>query len=222
MKVDLHFHTTASDGTEPAEVMVSLVKKRGLDGFSVTDHDTPGDIPKYRELARKYDLIYVSGMEITTDKGHVLAYCLPDEAEVFREFKPFNSLQYYVEKAKEHNVIIAPAHPFDYFRHGMGNHLFAYTWDAVETYNGSTVFPFANRRAHKAAQTLGVPEIGGTDAHTQYYVGLAYTEADASTAEELLTAIRKGKTVVGGIHITPVQFSRRIFRSKIKQVDKPR
>lgn len=217
MKFDLHFHTTVSDGAAPAEVMISLIKKRGLDGFSVTDHDSPGHIQKYRKLARKYDLVYVSGMEITADKGHILVYCLPDTAEILKEFGPFKPIQYYVEKAKDLDVIIAPAHPFDYFRHGMGTTIFTYTWDAVETFNGSTVFPFANRRAQKVAKTLHVPEIGGTDAHTVYYVGSAYTEADVSDAEELLTSIRKGKTSVGGNHINPVQFSCRIFNRIFKK-----
>ena len=215
MKADLHFHTTYSDGTASPEIMVSMVKKRGLDAFSITDHDIPGDIPAYERLARKNGLVYVSGMEVTADKGHILVYCLPGNAEILREFKPFNPIQYYIEKANACNAVIAPAHPFDYFRHGMGTIVSTYSWTAFETFNGSTVFPFSNRRAQKAARTLGIPEIGGSDAHTRYYVGLAYTEAEASTAEELLDTIRRGETSVGGSHLNVFQFSRRILISKI-------
>jgi predicted metal-dependent phosphoesterase TrpH len=215
MRADLHFHTTVSDGIASPDVMVSMVKKRGLDGFSITDHDNPGNVKKYEQLAAENDLVYISGMEITSEKGHLLVYCLPERAGVLREFVPLQPIKFYIEKAQDLDVVIAPAHPFDYFRHGMGTSVFEYKWSAVETFNGSTVFPFANRRAQKAASTLKVPEIGGSDAHTQYYVGFVYTEAEASTAGEFLNQVVKGNTSVGGSHLNVVQFSRRILKSKI-------
>ena len=215
MKADLHFHTTHSDGTASPEAMVSMVRKRGLDAFSITDHDTPGDIKEYERLAKEHGLVYVSGMEVTSEKGHILVYCLPGNAEIFKEFKPFNPIQDYIEKAHACNAVIAPAHPFDYFRHGMGNAVCDYSWTAFETFNGSTVFPFSNRRAQEMAKTLNIPEIGGSDAHTRYYVGLTYTMVEASTAEELLDAIRRGETAVGGAHLNVFQFSHRMLISKI-------
>ncbi len=215
MKADLHFHTVFSDGTASPETMVKMVKKRGLDGFSITDHDTAGNIQGYCDLARKYDLLYISGIELTTKKGHVLGYCTPDSADVLGEFKPLQPVEYYIEKGKDCNVVLSPAHPFDYFRHGMGNTVFSYKWSALETFNGSTVFPFSNKRAEKAAKILNLPEVGGSDAHTQYYVGLTYTEVKAHTAEELLDQIRKGKTSVGGKHLNVFQFSRRLLKSKM-------
>ncbi len=214
MRFDLHFHTNVSDGAATPETMITFVKQRGLDGFSVTDHDNPGDIQVYKELAEKYRLLYVSGIEVTAREGHVLVYTVPDNADILYEFTPHNPVQHYIDQA-DADVVIAPAHPFDYFRHGMGSTMYDYTWSAVETFNGSTVFPFANRRAHKAAQTLNAPEIGGSDAHTIYYVGKAYTEADAYTAEELIACIKKGKTKTGGAHISALQFSRRIVKSKM-------
>lgn len=215
MKYDLHIHTAVSDGTASPEIMVRQIKKRGLDGFSVTDHDRIGSVPEYRRLARKFNLIYVSGIEITSANGHILCYCLPERADILTEFKLFQSLDYYLEKAEELNVVLSPAHPFDYFRHGMGHNVFGYTWSCIETFNASTVFPFANRRARRAARILHLPEIGGSDAHTEYCAGLAYTETEASTAEELLNSIKRGKTSVGGKHMNALQFSRRMLESKI-------
>lgn len=215
MKIDLHFHTTRSDGMASPDIMIKVVKKRGLDGFSVTDHDTAGDVRHYRELARKYSLLYICGIEITTAEGHLLGYCTPDRAEILKEFKPLQPVEYYIERSEDVNVLLVPAHPFDYFRHGMGNTIFEYHWSALETFNGSTVFPFSNRRAEKAAEILNLPEIGGSDAHTRYYVGLAYTEAEASIPEELLDQIKKGHTTVGGKHLNMFQFSRRLVKSKI-------
>lgn len=214
MKFDLHFHTTISDGAARPETMIKLVKKRGLHGFSVTDHDNPGDVRLYTKLALKYGLIYVSGMEITAREGHILVYTVPDN-DILSAFTPHHSIQEYIDRTADVGAVIVPAHPFDYFRHGMGSAVNDYTWSAVETFNGSTVFPFANWRARKAAQTLELPEIGGSDAHTGYYVGKAYTVANASCAEEVIACITKGKTTTGGTHITALQFSRRIVKSKM-------
>lgn len=215
MKFDLHFHTTVSDGAAPPEIMINLVKKRRLHGFSVADHDNPGDVKFYNQLAEKYGLVCVSGMEITAREGHVLLYTMPDNAHVLHEFVPRQPVHVYITQAADSDVVIAPAHPFDYFRHGMGSAMYDYTWSAVETFNGSTVFPFANRRARKAARILNAPEIGGSDAHTPYYVGKAYTEADAFTAEEVIACIKKGETTTGGTHINALQFSRRVVKSKM-------
>ena len=213
MKFDLHFHTHISDGAASPETMIKLVKKRGLHGFSVTDHDNPGNIKLYKKLAVKYGLIYVSGMEITAREGHILVYTVPDND--FPAFAPHRPVQEYIDRAADLGAVIVPAHPFDYFRHGIGSAMNDYTWSAIETFNGSTVFPFANWRARKAAKTHNLPEIGGSDAHTVYYVGKAYTVAEAYTAEEVIACITKGNTTTGGTHITALQFLRRIVKSKM-------
>ena len=38
-KIDLHMHTTVSDGTDTPEEIIVNVQKAGIDLFSVTDHD---------------------------------------------------------------------------------------------------------------------------------------------------------------------------------------
>ncbi|MGC1119935.1 MAG: PHP domain-containing protein [Candidatus Methanofastidiosia archaeon] len=215
MKLDLHLHTTVSDGTASPEEMVAVISRRGVDGFSITDHDTPGDAAEYEALAQKYGLVYIPGIEITTQVGHLLVYTVPENSDILGEFEILKPLSYYVSKAATTDSILSPAHPFDYFRHGMGSQIYGYTWTALETFNGSTVFPFANRRAHAAAERLHLPETGGSDAHTIYYVGKAYTEVEASTPQEVITKIKEGACAAGGVHIGPLQFTRRILKSKM-------
>jgi predicted metal-dependent phosphoesterase TrpH len=215
MNLDLHVHTTASDGTASPEEMVAVISQRGLDGFSITDHDTPGDAANYEALASEYGLVHIPGIEITTLEGHLLAYTTPENSAVLGEFEILKPPSYYISKASTTDVILSPAHPFDYFRHGMGSQVYNYPWTALETFNGSTVFPFANRRAHAAAEALHLPEIGGSDAHTIYYVGKAYTEVEATNLEEVIPKIREGACTVGGAHINPLQFTRRVLKSKM-------
>ena len=40
MRIDLHVHTTASDGTFTPSEAVALAREKGLDAIAITDHDT--------------------------------------------------------------------------------------------------------------------------------------------------------------------------------------
>jgi predicted metal-dependent phosphoesterase TrpH len=77
-RVDLHLHTTASDGRcTPAELVDQAVQA-GLSVIAVTDHDTTGAVREVESLARQRGIIAVSGIEITSmEQGrdlHVLGY----------------------------------------------------------------------------------------------------------------------------------------------------
>jgi predicted metal-dependent phosphoesterase TrpH len=76
-RVDLHLHTTFSDGTyTPAEV-VDLARRSGLSAIAITDHDTLGAIGPARQAAGSA-LEIVSGVEITAEwrdrEFHLLGY----------------------------------------------------------------------------------------------------------------------------------------------------
>jgi predicted metal-dependent phosphoesterase TrpH len=81
VRIDLHVHSTASDGTlTPSEVMVAAAET-GLDVVGVTDHDSPAGWPESADAARRLGVTFVPGMEISSKlRGagvHVLAY-VPD------------------------------------------------------------------------------------------------------------------------------------------------
>lgn len=76
-RVDLHLHTTFSDGVyRPAEV-VDLARRSGLSAIAITDHDTLAGIAPTR-LAAGESLEVVSGVEITAEfhgrELHLLGY----------------------------------------------------------------------------------------------------------------------------------------------------
>ena len=76
--IDLHLHTTASDGRlSPAE-LVARASAAGLTTISVTDHDTVAAIAEVTEAARGVNIRVVPGIEITAvDEGrdvHMLGY----------------------------------------------------------------------------------------------------------------------------------------------------
>lgn len=75
--VDLHLHTTASDGTMfPAELVKYAVEK-GLSGIAITDHDTVDGIAEALEEASNHDIEVIPGIEISVEHKveiHILGY----------------------------------------------------------------------------------------------------------------------------------------------------
>jgi predicted metal-dependent phosphoesterase TrpH len=76
--VDLHAHTTASDGTLSPSDLVDLAAERGLRALGVTDHDTVAALPEAGARAASVGVTLVPGVELsTTERGaevHVLGY----------------------------------------------------------------------------------------------------------------------------------------------------
>lgn len=76
--IDLHLHTTASDGRLPPASLVALAARAGLTVISVTDHDTVAGLGEAREAASAIGVELVNGIEITAIEDgrdvHVLGY----------------------------------------------------------------------------------------------------------------------------------------------------
>jgi predicted metal-dependent phosphoesterase TrpH len=88
--VDLHSHTTASDGAlRPCE-LVRLAARQGVRVLAVTDHDSTSGLPEAIEEAARHGIEIVPGLEINCDvpgaEIHVLGYCLDWQAEWFEAF----------------------------------------------------------------------------------------------------------------------------------------
>lgn len=88
--VDLHSHSTASDGTfAPAEV-VRLAKSAGLTALALTDHDTVGGIAEAQAEAARIGIDFLVGIEISAefpDPGrlHILGYGVDPNSPVLAE-----------------------------------------------------------------------------------------------------------------------------------------
>ena len=81
MRIDLHTHSRASDGTQSPEELVRAAAAAGLDVVAITDHDTAEGWDEAEATARETGIALVRGMEISTRHDghgvHLLAY-LPD------------------------------------------------------------------------------------------------------------------------------------------------
>ncbi|MFM2479965.1 PHP domain-containing protein [Celerinatantimonas sp. YJH-8] len=64
MRIDLHCHTTASDGALTPEELVLRAENQQLDYLAITDHDTTAALADAEQVARSVQII--SGVEIST------------------------------------------------------------------------------------------------------------------------------------------------------------
>jgi predicted metal-dependent phosphoesterase TrpH len=78
MNVDLHCHSTASDGALAPAVLVQRAFEHGVQTLALTDHDTLEGLPEARQAAQALNMQWVSGVEMSCTWGgatiHVLGY----------------------------------------------------------------------------------------------------------------------------------------------------
>lgn len=77
--VDLHCHSTASDGTLPPRKVVQLARESNLSALALTDHDTIAGIAEASDEARKLGIDFLPGIEISAEFPapgalHILGY----------------------------------------------------------------------------------------------------------------------------------------------------
>ncbi len=86
---DLHTHTTASDGSDSPERLIEKAKEAGLAAIAVTDHDTTAGLEAARDAARKIDIEFVPGVELSVNfhKGnmHILGYFMDENEPRFKQ-----------------------------------------------------------------------------------------------------------------------------------------
>lgn len=188
MLIDLHCHTLplSTCSALEAEAFVALARQRELDGICLTEHDrawAPGELEALRE---RTGFPIFSGVELTTDQGHVLAFGLEDP-------RAFSAIAREVHQAaKACGAILFLAHPA---RDGLlrVTHDTVEFFASVEAVNGSDT-RLQNMAASGLAHGFRLPGIGGSDAHTAAEVGRAATRFDRriETQAELLEALHAG------------------------------
>lgn len=88
--VDLHTHSTASDGTFRPSELVYLAKKEGLKALALTDHDTTAGLKEAYEVSLEEGLPFLCGIEISVKFDgpghfHLLGYFMSPELTPLEE-----------------------------------------------------------------------------------------------------------------------------------------
>ncbi len=185
-RYDLHVHTTHSDGISSVEEVLKKAEEVGLTGIAITDHDTVAGIEEAKKIAKKLDLEFIPGVEITTQYGDLLALNVEEVVK--------GEIMEIIDKIHELGGIVAIAHPFvGNFPVMLKDIAHVLRIDAIEVYNAMTPFE-ANMQAFKLAKELKLPGIAGSDAHDSEFVGKAFTICDDNL--DIISAIKKGRVEV--------------------------
>ena len=127
--IDLHMHSTASDGTDTPEQLIMKCAKLNLQYSSITDHDTIDAQEQAAGTAKKYGIKYLTGVEFSVmheGELHILGYGidiasshLHAELELLRESR-LERIDMILQKLHACNISISRA---DVVRNASGNTL---------------------------------------------------------------------------------------------------
>ncbi|MDO4620706.1 MAG: PHP domain-containing protein [Lachnospiraceae bacterium] len=88
MKIDLHIHTTISDGTDSPSQLLGKLREMPIDVFSVTDHDSIRASEKIQHRLQPGDPRFIPGVELSArdDLGryHILGFAYRSDAPSLR------------------------------------------------------------------------------------------------------------------------------------------
>src|SRR5581483_1783016 len=86
--IDLHTHSTASDGIYAPTELLRRAKEVGLRVLALTDHDTSDGLAEAAQAAAALDIDFIPGIEINTDVSggevHVLGYFVEFQRPAFQ------------------------------------------------------------------------------------------------------------------------------------------
>jgi predicted metal-dependent phosphoesterase TrpH len=84
--IDFHTHTFYSDGIGTPEDNVRIARFNGLDYMTITDHDNLNGIARAQAEGRRWGIGVVVGVEISTDKYHILGLGVDPRNPSFLQF----------------------------------------------------------------------------------------------------------------------------------------
>lgn len=103
--IDLHTHSTCSDGTLlPAEV-VKLAKEKGLSAIALTDHDTIDGLQEAIEAGKKYGIEVITGIEFSVaadTEMHLLGLGFDIDCPAIREILA----EMIIQREKRNHIVI--------------------------------------------------------------------------------------------------------------------
>jgi predicted metal-dependent phosphoesterase TrpH len=174
--VDLHVHTNHSSFCSELspEDLLERAERIGLDAVAVTEHSTYRGAHITCQIGLAVGFPVFKGVEVCTTGGDILVFGI--EAEVWPDME-FDEL---LEVVRDAGGLIVAAHPTrGYWGHhrkykGFPPREVLERVDAIETLNGGCSYQ-ENVQATRLAAELGLPQVGGSDAHSISQVGKCVT-----------------------------------------------
>ena len=200
-RADLQVHTSHGDGMEDARSIFERIELRGeLDVIAVTDHDDVRGALEAREVhgRARYHFDLVTGIEVTTRQGHLLALWVDQPIPSFR------SLEATVAAVHRAGGLAVIPHPFSALTRSVGRRSLERVLaiadesthpDGIELANPTSLgWDTGARARHLNATRYHLAETGGSDAHFVEAIGNAYTLFPGRNAAMLRAAILERRT----------------------------
>lgn len=192
LRADLHVHSAASwDGRSTLSELAAAAQARGLDAIAICDHDSCTDV------SGSYPVLLIPGVEITTTGGHILGLFLqrPLDAALWAHGAPAPDAA--IRAVRACGGLAVPAHPFSPQKLPDAA-LRALSPDGLECENARVALRHAdcNARARALAELCGLPQTGGSDAHSAAEVGGCYTQffCEERSLASLRASLAAGQT----------------------------
>ena len=206
-RADLQLHSDLGDGLAPPAKILDAAERAGLNVIALTDHDDIRGAFVIRDLASRGNspVEVITGVEVTTRSGHLLALWIEDELPMFAPLAQTIALIH-----ERGGMAIVP-HPLSYLTFSIGEGALRSLHaadpkcriDGIELANPSYAGRVRQRRAAWLNQRLlGAAETGSSDAHHAELVGTAWTEFPGISAADLRRAITERTTRPQGRHWT--------------------
>ncbi len=199
---DIHMHTIFSyDGTATVPAVLKRARQTGLDIIAITDHDEIRGALQAEQLASKFDIQVIPGIEITTAEGDLLALSIhqmvPAGLSLIETVKRVgaqggyciaphpNAIGWGMKSLKAYSIYQALKEQ-DVRRILIG----------IETYNATTLDRDGNHAAKMWADRMDIAQTGSSDAHVLDAIGLGATLFPGRTPADLYAALWTGTTSV--------------------------
>jgi predicted metal-dependent phosphoesterase TrpH len=206
--IDMHIHTVVGsmDSDISPKRLAEQAKLVGLTGVAITEHLHCWRADEAQHFREEHGLFVFNAREWTTEMGHIGVFGLPPDLKGIRYASDLR------RACQDYDAFMVINHPFRYFP-GPSSLLFGDRWragdltieelashpvfalvDAVEVLNGGSI-DRENRLAMELASHMGLPTVGGSDAHMPLEVGRFATlfEKDLQSEEEMLVELRAGR-----------------------------
>lgn len=171
ISIDLHTHSKYSTnkyfgtiGTCHPHRMIETAIQRGINIFSITDHDTIEGSLVGMEYVQQHELpiIFVPGVEVSSNEGHILAYGVVQDIPLGMSAKET------ISTIHEAGGIAVAAHPFN-LAVSLNRRIFELELDGIEVFNYRCT---GNRKALSVACQMRLGLTAGSDAHSSAEIGM--------------------------------------------------
>ncbi|MBO9128138.1 CehA/McbA family metallohydrolase [Bacillus sp. 165] len=198
LKGDLHTHSVHSDGKFTLREKADIAERDGLDFVALTDHNTSSQNEAY---PRDVNTLFIPGMELTTNWGHLNFFGVSDPVRDFR-VNNMEDLHAQLEEGRKRGAYISLNHP--YCRNTGWRLEWDFDYDWVEVWNGP--WREDNQAAldwwqEQLVSGKRLVAVGGSDTHRPdpyvvHGMPTTWVYSKSLTSAEILKAIDRGHVVL--------------------------